>query len=54
MTDIKNSKIEIIVKDTKSDPEFTLKSANELKQQGVNLTIGPVFFINETFIEPLI
>ena len=44
MTDIKNSKIEIIVKDTKSDPEFTLKSANELKQQGVNLTIGPVFF----------
>ena len=53
MTDIKNSKIEIIVKDTKSDPEFTLKSANELKQQGVNLTIGPVFFESLIYLDEI-
>ena len=53
MTDIKNSKIEIIVKDTKSDPEFTLKSAKELKQQGVNLTIGPVFFESLIYLDEI-
>ena len=44
MSDIDSDKIEIIVKDTKSDAKVTLRSALELKEQGVKLVIGPVFF----------
>ena len=44
MNDINSDKLEIIIKDTKSDPTTTLKSANELRLEGINLTIGPVFF----------
>ena len=44
MKDINTDKLEIVIKDTKSDPATTLKSANELKLEGINLTIGPVFF----------
>ena len=44
MKDINSDKIEIIVKDTKTDPSITLKSSYELKNQGVKIVIGPVFF----------
>ena len=44
MSDIDSDKIEIIVKDTKSDAKITLGSAIELKEQGIKLVIGPVFF----------
>ena len=44
MSDIDSDKIEIIVKDTKADAKVTLSSALELKEQGVKLVIGPVFF----------
>ena len=53
MNDINTEKLEIIVKDTKSDPANTLKSANELKLEGVNLTIGPVFFESLKYLDEI-
>ena len=44
MSDIDSDQIEIIVKDTKSDAKIALRSALELKEQGIKLVIGPVFF----------
>ncbi|RPG13200.1 MAG: penicillin-binding protein activator [Pelagibacteraceae bacterium TMED232] len=46
INDINNENIEIIVKDTKSNPNFTLKSAIELKNENVKIVIGPVFYQN--------
>ena len=46
INDINNEDIEIIVKDTKSDPNSTLKSATELKNENVKIVIGPVFYEN--------
>ena len=46
INDINNKDIEIIVKDTKSDPNSTLKSAIELKNENVKIVIGPVFYKN--------
>lgn len=43
VTDINNDLIEIIIKDTNSEPNKTLKSAIELKELGVQVVIGPVF-----------
>ena len=51
LKDIDNNKIEIYPKDTQSDPNKTLKSANELENIGVNLTIGPVFYNNLLYLE---
>ena len=51
MNDIDTNKLEIIIKDTKSDPATTLKSANELKLEGINLTIGPVFFESLKYLD---
>ena len=53
MNDINTDKLEIIIKDTKSDPATTLKSANELKLEGVNLTIGPVFFESLKYLDEI-
>tara|TARA_A100001015_G_scaffold251791_1_gene291009 strand:- start:1140 stop:2294 length:1155 start_codon:yes stop_codon:yes gene_type:complete len=44
VNDIDNGKIEIIPKDTASNPETTLKSANDLKEKGIKIIIGPIFF----------
>ena len=44
LKDINSDKIEIFPRDTRSDPNTTLKVANELKQMGINLIIGPVFY----------
>ncbi len=46
LKDINSDKIEIFPKDTRSDPNTTFKAANELKQIGINLIIGPVFYEN--------
>ena len=46
INDINNNNIEIIVKDTKSNPNNTLKSAIELKNENVKIVIGPVFYQN--------
>ena len=45
---INNLSIEIIPKDTRSNPESTLKAAKELSKLGVKIVIGPVF--NENLI----
>ena len=50
---IDNSSIEIIPKDTASNPDITFEKANELKQAGVKIVIGPVFNKNLIKLEEL-
>ena len=45
---INNASIEIIPKDTQSNPEITLRVAKELASSGIKIIIGPVF--NESLI----
>ena len=45
---INNASIEIIPKDTKSNPEIALRAAKELANSGIKIVIGPVF--NESLI----
>jgi len=45
---INNASIEIIPKDTQSNPEVTLAAAKELANSGIKIVIGPVF--NESLI----
>ena len=46
LNDINSNTIEIFPKYTRSDPNRTLRAAFELKQIGINLIIGPVFYKN--------
>ena len=48
---INNLSIEIIPKDTASNPEVTLKSAKELNTLGVKIVIGPVFNENLVYLD---
>ena len=50
LKDINSDRIEIFPKDTRSDPNKTLKSANELKQLGINLVLGPIFYENLIYL----
>jgi hypothetical protein len=45
--------IEILPRDTKSDPATTLRSAKELSQLGVKIIIGPVFNDNLIYLDEL-
>ena len=45
---INNASIEIIPKDTQSNPEVTLRAAKELANSGIKIVVGPVF--NESLI----
>jgi hypothetical protein len=51
--DINNDFIEIIPKDTASKPGKTLKSASELKEMGVRVVIGPIFFKSLTYLDEI-
>jgi len=51
INDINNENIEVIVKDTKSNPESTLRSALELKNENVKIVIGPVFHENLNYLD---
>ena len=51
LIDIDENKIEIYPKDTKSDPNITLRSALELEKMGINLVIGPIFHENLIFLK---
>ena len=51
LIDISNNKIEIYPKDTKSDPDITLRSALELEQMGIFLVVGPVFHKNLLYLD---
>ena len=48
---INNLSIEVIPKDTASNPEVTLKSAKELNTLGVKIVIGPVFNENLVYLD---
>jgi len=50
ISDINNDNIEVIVKDTGSNPKKTLKSALELKNENVKIVIGPVFYENLNYL----
>ena len=47
---INNISIEIIPRDTQSDPNITLRSAKELSELGVKIVIGPVFNNNLEYL----
>ena len=49
--DINNNLIEVIPKDTASMPNKTIQSALELKEMGVNIVIGPVFYKNLEYLD---
>ena len=51
LTDINNNNIEVYPKDTKSDPDMTLRSALEFEQMGISLVIGPVFYKNLLYLD---
>ncbi len=51
--DIDNNLIEIYPKDTASRPNQTLKSAFELKQMGIKVVIGPVFYESLTYLDEM-
>ena len=50
---INNPLIEIIPKDTKSNPEGTLKAAKEFQEIGVKIVIGPIFQKNLKYLNEL-
>ena len=50
LQDINNDKIEIYPKDTASSPEQTLQSAIQLKDQGIKIVIGPIFYKNLIYL----
>ena len=49
--DINSENIEIYLKDTNSNPETTIKSAKELRDIGINIVIGPVFYKSLTYLD---
>ncbi len=51
--DINSTKLEIIPKDSGSDPSQTLKSATEFQSMGINIVIGPVFYKNLIYLNEI-
>ena len=51
LKEIGNEKMEIYLKDTNSDPNKTLKSATELKDMGIKIVIGPIFYESLIYLE---
>ena len=51
LKDINSHKLEIFLKDTQSDPNKTLQSSNELRDLGINLIIGPVFYESLLYLD---
>ena len=49
--DIDNNLIEVLPKDTASNPNKTLQSALELKEMGVKIVIGPIFHKNLIYLD---
>ena len=50
---INNASIEIIPKDTQSNPEVTLKAAKELANSGIKIVVGPVFNQSLIYLDEL-
>ena len=53
LKDIKKNNIEIYPKDTAADPSKALQSAIELKNIGVKIVIGPIFFKSLSYLEEI-
>ena len=53
LKDINSDEIEIFPKDTESDPNKTLKSAFELKEMGIKVVIGPVFYESLDYLDEM-
>ena len=51
LEDINNDRIEIYPKDTGSDPEQTLKSAIQLRDLGIKIVIGPIFYKSLSYLD---
>jgi len=51
LSDIGNDKIEIYPKDTGSNPSKALQSANDLKNIGIKIFIGPIFFESLSYLD---
>ena len=51
LKEIGSEKIEIYLKDTNSDPNQALKSATELKDMGIKVVIGPIFYESLIYLE---
>ena len=51
LKDIGSKKLEIYPKDTNSDPNKTIQSAMDLKNIGVKIVIGPVFYKNLNYLK---
>ena len=51
LEDIGSNNIEIYPKNSGSDPNQTLRSATELKNKGVKIVIGPIFFKNLVYLD---
>ena len=50
---INDSRIEIVPRDTESNPETTLKISKELEEKGIKIIIGPVFNKNLVYLDEL-
>jgi len=53
LNDIGTDKIEIYPRNTNIDPSKTLQSAKELKNDGVKIFIGPIFFKSLIFLDEI-
>ena len=53
LKDIDSNLIEIIPKDTATKPNQTLRSAFELKEMGVKVVIGPIFYESLTYLDEI-
>ena len=51
LKDINTNKLDIYIKDTNSNPSTTVKSAMELRDLGVRIVIGPVFYKSLTYLD---
>jgi len=53
LKDIGSDKLEIFPKDTNSNPNKTIKSAIELKNDGIKIIIGPVFYESTKYLDEI-
>ena len=51
LKDINSDLIEIFPRDTQSNPDVTLRSAIELKKNGIKLVIGPIFYESLSYLD---
>ncbi len=53
LKDISSNRLEIYPKDTNSDPNKTIRSAKELKDIGVKIIVGPVFYKSLSYLDEI-